>query len=55
MKKNSPFLWKKRGEGPLLQKILDPIKKSPSDGALLELNKEGKSCNCRELAIFIVV
>ena len=47
-KKCSPLLWN------VLENILDPKKKSPPDGDLLELKKGGELCNCRELVIIII-
>ena len=46
--KKLPLQWN------VLGKILDPKKKSPHDGALLEFKKGGEPCDCRELLIIII-
>ena len=48
LKKSKPLLLN------VLEKILDPKKKSPPDEALLELKKGDEPCNCRELVIIII-
>ena len=45
LKRSSPRLWN------VLEKFLDPKKKSPPDGPLLELKKSGEPCKCFELFI----